>query len=59
MKDVSNSATIKSKKNILTYIFRTVKLTLIGFLSLLAWGLHLTGSGINIIVTMITKKKGE
>ena len=66
MKDVSNSANIKTKKNIRTYIFesvmlilKSIKLGFIGFLSLLVWGLHFTGSGINIIITMITKKKGE
>ena len=56
MKVVSNSANIKTKKNIRTYIFKSVmlilksiKLGFIGFLSLLVWGLHFIGSGIDII----------
>jgi hypothetical protein len=64
MKDVSNSANIKTKQNIRTYIFKSImlilksiKLGFIGFLSLLAWGLHFIGSGIDIFIKMITKKK--
>ena len=56
MKDVSNSVNIKSKKNIRTYIFRSIililksiKLGFIGFLSLLIWGLYFIGNGIDIL----------
>ena len=66
MKDVSNSANIKTKKNIRTYIFesvmlilKSIKLGFIGFLSLLVWILHLTGSGINIIKEMIPNDKNK
>ena len=66
MKDVSNSANIKTKQNIRTYIFKSImlilksiKLGFIGFLSLLVWGLHFIGNGIDIFIKMITKKKGQ
>ena len=56
MKDVSNSANIKTKQNIRTYIFKSImlilksiKLGFIGFLSLLVWGLYFIGNGIDII----------
>jgi len=56
MKDVSNSVNIKSKKNIRTYISRSIililksiKLGFIGFLSLLIWGLYFIGNGIDIL----------
>ena len=56
MKVVSNSANIKTKKNIRTYIFKSImlilksiKLGFIGFLSLLVWGLYFIGNGIDII----------
>ena len=59
MKDVCNYANIKDNKKVRTNMFRLIKLGFIGFLSLLVWILHLTGSGINIIKEMIPNDKNK
>jgi len=49
MKAVLKSVSIKGSRYLLTKIYRSIKLTLIGFLSLLAYTLYLVGCSINFI----------
>jgi len=56
MKDVLKSVNIKNSKIILTKSIWIIKLGFIGFLSLLSWGLHFIGKGLDIINEQITKK---
>tara|TARA_R110001583_G_scaffold65251_1_gene188621 strand:- start:158 stop:334 length:177 start_codon:yes stop_codon:yes gene_type:complete len=56
MKETLKSVNIKNIKIILTKSIWLIKLGFIGFLSLLSWGLHLIGKGLDFINEQITKK---